>query len=102
MQNYDDYCGDYSNDVFMHLAYAQANKQRTRLKGYYYCREHGEFIRAAGLKEAKCPFCQKVCQRQMTVDSVMEQTIHEIWKDCGIFSAIRADLKTDRKEEGAA
>ena len=100
LQNHDDYCGDYSNDVFFHVA--QVRSTKSRLKGYYYCRFDGEFRKAVARKEAPCPFCGNICQRIMTLDSRQEQITKAIWKDSGIFSAIRADLKTDRKEEGAA
>ena len=100
LQNHDDHCGDYSNDVFLHMA--QVKPARTRLKGYYFCSRDGEFIKAVARKESPCPFCGNICQRIMTLDSTQEQITNAIWKDSGIFSAIRADLKTDRKEEGAA
>ena len=98
----EDMNGDYSNDVSGYLVEAYINEKNTRLKGYYCCYTHGEFIKAAGRKQAKCPFCNVGCTRILTVDNVQEQVIHAIWKDSGIFSVKRADIKTDRKEECAA
>lgn len=98
--NGNDQCGDYSNDVFFHVA--QVRPTKSRLKGYYYCRFDGEFIKAVARKEAPCPFCGNICQRIMTLDSRQEQITKAIWKDSGIYSDLRADKKFTRKENGAA
>lgn len=89
---------DFSNRVFMHFADAWSNPRKARLKGYYICPSHGEFIKAAGCKEAPCPFCNKTCDRILTLNPVQEQITTSIWKDGGYYSALRAD----RKEDGAA
>lgn len=98
--NGNDQCGDYSNDVFFHVT--QVRPTKSRLKGYYYCRFDGEFIKAVARKEAPCPFCGNICQRIMTLDSRQEQITKSIWKDSGIYSDLRADKKFTRKENGAA
>lgn len=100
--NGNDQCGDYSNEVYMHLADAYSNEKRTRLKGYYCCPADGEFIRAAGRVKGKCPYCGRECDRMITVNNVLEQTIYAIWKDSGIYSDLRTDKKFTRKENGAA
>ena len=79
------------NDLFMVLSQARENKKPQRTKGYYICADCGEFIRAIARRTAKCPFCAKDVERVLCIDSVMETTIHAIWRDSGLFNLIRAD-----------
>ena len=91
---------EYSdNDTFLYLAQAQENARNQRQKGWYICRSHGEYIRAVEKKEAPCPFCGTVNERLQIIDSVREQFIHSIWRECGTYSDVRADRVVDARGE---
>lgn len=85
------------NDVFMAMAKASSNAKRQRIKGYYICRDCGEFIKAIPRKQSSCPFCGKMAKLMMYLSPVQEQTTIGIWKCAGYYSDIRADI--DRKEK---
>lgn len=87
------------NDVFMAMANASCNAKRQRIKGYYICRDCGEFIKAIPRKQAPCPFCGKMANLMMHMSPLQEQTTIGIWKGAGYYSDIRADI--ERKEKTA-
>ena len=87
-----DTVNEYSdNDTFLYLSQAQMNAKHQRQKGWYICPTCGEYIKAIGRKESPCPFCGRINERMQILDSVMEQTVHAIWRDCGTYSDLRAD-----------
>lgn len=86
------------NDVFMAMAEANSNAKKQRIKGYYICPSHGEFIKAIPMKQTACPFCNRKVDLLLKMDSVMEQTTIAIWKDGGYYSDVRADIKKERRK----
>ena len=73
--------------------------KKTRIKGYYCCKNCGEFIRAIPKKIANCPFCNTECELLIKIDNVQERTTIALWKSLGIYSDKKADqLKIKRKE----
>ena len=87
------------NDVFMAMTNASRNAKRQRIKGYYICRDCGEFIKTIPRKQVSCPFCGQMAKLIMHLSPIQEQTTIGIWKSAGYYSDIRADI--ERKEKTA-
>lgn len=89
------------NELFLSFDRALKNTKPSRVKGYYICPSFGgcgtEFLKAAGRKQASCPFCGRVCDRVLTMSPVEAAMAEERWMEDGIWSA----LKADRLEKGA-
>ena len=76
------------NDVFFLMGTTQDYK--TRIKGYYGCPTCGEYINNIPKKMAECPFCGKMNELVLKLDSRQEQITTGIWKDAGYYSDRRA------------
>lgn len=78
------------NDLFLWMG--QGLNERDRIVGWYYCREHGEFIKRKATKTAKCPFCGGKRERMMYLDPATKYSTIMRWKAQGTYSDLAADV----------
>lgn len=85
------------NTYYSYLAMHMNNLEKKRIKGYYICRDCGEFIKAIPRKISNCPFCNRECNIIMKLDDLKEKMTLSIWKESGCYSDLRADKRTGGK-----
>lgn len=83
----------YSNEIFSMLAEKQKEKKPSRLKGYYFCPDHGDYVKNIATPYGHCPFCGFRSKKLMDLSNIDYEMVKELWRESGYYSDERAGIK---------